>query len=108
MIEVMVMRRQISGVDDGWRIPNELWTRIEALLPAQRVIARLRRLSEDRRAASAHVGLSERAVTILRMISEGCTKRQIGLKLNIAEKTVRNNITASDTSIQFLGSATSL
>ena len=26
------MRKQISGVDDGWRIPNELWTRSDAPL----------------------------------------------------------------------------
>ena len=29
------MRKEKSGVDDGWRIPDALWVRIEPLLPAK-------------------------------------------------------------------------
>ena len=29
------MRSEKAGVDDGWRIPEDLWTRIQPLLPAK-------------------------------------------------------------------------
>ena len=29
------MRSEKTGIDSGWRIPEELWTRIEPLLPTQ-------------------------------------------------------------------------
>jgi putative transposase len=29
------MREQKTSIDDGWRIPDQLWTRIEPLLPAK-------------------------------------------------------------------------
>ena len=29
------MRSERTGIDGGWRIPEELWTRIEPLLPTQ-------------------------------------------------------------------------
>jgi len=29
------MRKEKTGVDDGWRIPDELWVHIQPLLPAK-------------------------------------------------------------------------
>ncbi|MYA62645.1 MAG: response regulator transcription factor [Dehalococcoidia bacterium] len=56
----------------------------------------LRKLQELMKGKAAWISdvLSERDTTILSMIASGATKEQIGLRLNIATATVRNNITA--------------
>ena len=59
----------------------------------QRVIGRLQKASGDSPTVPIPNVLSERDVVILRMVGEGCTNRQIGQKLNLAAKTVANNIT---------------
>ena len=56
----------------------------------------LRKLQELMKGKAAWISdvLSERDTTILSMIASGATNEQIGLRLNIATATVRNNITA--------------
>ncbi|WP_406864095.1 response regulator transcription factor [Streptomyces sp. HUAS MG47] len=59
-----------------------------------RVMARLRQSQEPEpeRAPDALSGLTEREREILALIGEGLTNRQIGQKLYLAEKTVKNHI----------------
>ena len=37
------MREKKTGIDDGWRIPEELWSRIQPLLPPRPRVGRPRR-----------------------------------------------------------------
>lgn len=57
----------------------------------RRVVARLQNSDSEQPANGVAGVLSEREVTILRMIAEGCTNRQISQKLNIAAKTARSH-----------------
>lgn len=59
-----------------------------------RVMARLRGGAEEpeEQAASALSGLTDREREILALVGEGLTNREIGKRLYLAEKTVKNNI----------------
>ncbi|MFE2263229.1 response regulator [Streptomyces griseosporeus] len=57
-----------------------------------RLLARLRHEQEPEREADALPGLTEREREILALIGEGLTNRQIGQRLFLAEKTVKNHI----------------
>ncbi|MFI8192626.1 response regulator [Streptomyces sp. NPDC085946] len=57
-----------------------------------RLMARLRQEQEPRPEPDALPGLTEREREILALIGEGLTNRQIGQRLYLAEKTVKNHI----------------
>ncbi|WP_405877743.1 response regulator transcription factor [Streptomyces sp. NBC_01136] len=57
-----------------------------------KVMARLRQGQEPEPAPDALPGLTEREREILALIGEGLTNRQIGQRLYLAEKTVKNHI----------------
>ncbi|MFF0539803.1 response regulator [Streptomyces coelicoflavus] len=57
-----------------------------------RLMARLRGGEEQREEPEALPGLTERERDILALIGEGLTNRQIGQRLYLAEKTVKNHI----------------
>ncbi|BET46592.1 response regulator transcription factor [Streptomyces tendae] len=59
---------------------------------AARLMARLRGGEEQREEPEALPGLTERERDILALIGEGLTNRQIGQRLYLAEKTVKNHI----------------
>ena len=53
----------------------------------------LRRLRGGPGADPGHATLNERERRILDLIGEGLTNRQIGARLHLAEKTVKNHVT---------------
>jgi DNA-binding NarL/FixJ family response regulator len=57
-----------------------------------RLLARLRGGQEQEEEAEALPGLTPREREILALIGEGLTNRQIGQRLYLAEKTVKNHI----------------
>ncbi|MFI9152303.1 response regulator [Streptomyces sp. NPDC053367] len=57
-----------------------------------RLMARLRGGAQEERQPDALPGLTDREREILALIGEGLTNRQIGLRLYLAEKTVKNHI----------------
>uniref|UniRef100_UPI0006EB6E56 LuxR C-terminal-related transcriptional regulator n=1 Tax=Streptomyces prasinopilosus TaxID=67344 RepID=UPI0006EB6E56 len=57
-----------------------------------RLMARLRQEQEPEEEQDALPGLTEREREILALIGEGLTNRQIGQRLYLAEKTVKNHI----------------
>ncbi|PIM66045.1 DNA-binding response regulator, partial [Streptomyces sp. JV178] len=57
-----------------------------------RLMARLRQGQEPEPEPDALPGLTEREREILALIGEGLTNRQIGQRLYLAEKTVKNHI----------------
>ncbi|MGW2485838.1 response regulator [Streptomyces sp. NPDC001606] len=57
-----------------------------------RLMARLRGDRQEDEESDALPGLTEREREILALIGEGLTNRQIGLRLYLAEKTVKNHI----------------
>ncbi|MBD9730923.1 response regulator transcription factor [Streptomyces sp. H28] len=57
-----------------------------------RLMARLRQEQQPEEEEDALPGLTEREREILALIGEGLTNRQIGLRLYLAEKTVKNHI----------------
>ncbi|WP_406723720.1 response regulator transcription factor [Streptomyces sp. GD-15H] len=57
-----------------------------------RLMARLRKEQEPEEERNALPGLTEREREILALIGEGLTNRQIGQRLYLAEKTVKNHI----------------
>ncbi|MGY0071519.1 response regulator [Streptomyces sp. QTS137] len=57
-----------------------------------RLMARLRQEKEPQEEQDALPGLTEREREILALIGEGLTNRQIGQRLYLAEKTVKNHI----------------
>ena len=59
---------------------------------SERVLARLRQLMESGPAPGPEM-LSERERNIVAMVARGLTNEQIGRRLSLAAKTVRNNIT---------------
>jgi two-component system, NarL family, response regulator DevR len=59
---------------------------------ATKLMARLRGGSQQEEAPDALPGLTEREREILALIGEGLTNRQIGGRLYLAEKTVKNHI----------------
>lgn len=59
---------------------------------ATKLMARLRGGSQQEEAPDALPGLTEREREILALIGEGLTNRQIGQRLYLAEKTVKNHI----------------
>jgi ATP/maltotriose-dependent transcriptional regulator MalT len=48
---------------------------------------------ESARSASAAAALSERETAVLKLLASGCSNKEIGAKLNIAEGTVKNHMT---------------
>ncbi|MCX4658035.1 response regulator [Streptomyces uncialis] len=59
---------------------------------AARLMSRLRGEDRDESAADALYGLTSRERDILALIGEGLTNREIGLRVFLAEKTVKNHI----------------
>ncbi|MYY13984.1 response regulator [Streptomyces sp. SID4919] len=59
---------------------------------AARLMSRLRGEDRDESAAEALYGLTSRERDILALIGEGLTNREIGLRVFLAEKTVKNHI----------------
>ena len=60
------MRSEKTKVDDGWRIPEELWTRIQPMLPARAPIPKADApqsngtyASQRRHSAIFHISLSQ-------------------------------------------------
>jgi DNA-binding NarL/FixJ family response regulator len=63
---------------------------------AARMMAELNRLTakEDKRVAQTLVDpLSERELAVLRFLASGCSNKEIGVRLNITEGTVKNHMT---------------
>jgi DNA-binding NarL/FixJ family response regulator len=65
-----------------------------AITPAMttRVLTEFKRLWEQPNAAQ-RAGLTEREVTILRLIARGLSNKEIGANLSLSEKTIKNYIT---------------
>ncbi|GAA3079187.1 hypothetical protein GCM10020000_76020 [Streptomyces olivoverticillatus] len=87
------MLKQISGTD--------LVTAVRTLATGQsmldpgattRLMARLRGEDTDRQQPQPLAGLTDREREILALIGEGLTNRQIGERLYLAEKTVKNHV----------------
>ena len=63
---------------------------------AARMMAELNRLTtkEGKRAAQTLADpLTERELAVLKMLADGCSNKEIGARLNIAEGTVKNHMT---------------
>jgi DNA-binding NarL/FixJ family response regulator len=58
----------------------------------ERLLARLRSPEQDAPASAHPDGLTDREQEILDLIAEGLTNRQIGARLHLAEKTVKNYV----------------
>lgn len=56
-----------------------------------RLVTRSAARERDRKAGQLDA-LTARELTIVRLVSEGCTYKEVAARLNIAEKTVRNNV----------------
>jgi DNA-binding NarL/FixJ family response regulator len=65
-----------------------------SLLDPAAVAAARRRATADADAARALAGLTPRERTVAELIGEGLTNREIGTRLHLSEKTVKNHVTA--------------
>jgi len=65
-----------------------------ALLEASthRLIAELRQQSAGQSSSTLHEGMTQREIEILKLLGQGMSNKQIGSRLQISEKTVRNHI----------------